>query len=378
MISKFFNWVFGSFSRTAGRFLFYFVLFLIISFFIHSCEVKASTIDNYIVTANGNSSSQGGYRTLYNVNGPTGQFAYGPNSFIYFNNIQMGVPDKSPGDKYSYILGVQVCQTMTEISLTYDGGSAHNQVNYIDSLGGYKTTSKCTVNGYSVNKVNYYFEVNGTLTSTGDTAFTDQRFVLKFGSAYNEFTITNISFSEYTQELVNEIRSNIASNELINKQDITNSKLDGLQSEIGETNDKLDQTNQNLNKVDTSINNMKDSMTSTEGADLDALENSAGWLPAGPVDSILNLPLSLLNNISGNLGGQCQPAVLPLPFVDKNLTLPCLNSLYSQIEGLSTWINTIGIIASAFILFTYFVHLYNWIDKTLTMRENTWADWGGV
>lgn len=136
------------------------------------------------------------------------------------------------------------------------------------------------------------------------------------------------------------------------------------------TNDKLDDLNKNL--------------TDETPPDFDGLKNSAGWLPKGPVDSIINLPLSLLENIQDNLGKTCQPVSLPLPFVNKNISLPCINSLYSQIEGMNTFFNWVGVVASVFILFRYLIYLYNRIDSTLTLRENTLPGyfedsmWGGM
>lgn len=142
--------------------------------------------------------------------------------------------------------------------------------------------------------------------------------------------------------------------------------LGGIQQEQQETNDKLDDLNDNI----------KD----TTPPNLDGLSNSAGWLKPGPVDSILNLPLTLLTNLNTNLNGTCQAKTLTLPFVNKDVTLPCMSEIYQKI-GISGWINTIGIIASAFILYYYLLELYKWVDNVLTMRENSWNDvdqWGGI
>lgn len=138
----------------------------------------------------------------------------------------------------------------------------------------------------------------------------------------------------------------------------------------------INQNNQTNEKLD----NIDDSITSEEApTKLDNLSDSAGWLPAGPVDSILNLPLTMFQNLSNNIGSSCTPLVITLPFVDTDITLPCLNSIYEQIDGLSVWINSIGTIASAFILYSYLLKLYKWVDDTLTFRENNSIDnWGGI
>lgn len=146
--------------------------------------------------------------------------------------------------------------------------------------------------------------------------------------------------------------------------------INDITTKQDETNNKLDDLNKNI--------------TDETPPDFDGLKNSAGWLPKGPVDSIINLPLSLLENIQDNLGKTCQPVSLPLPFVNKNIDLPCINSIYSQIEGMNTFFNWVGVVASVFILFRYLIYLYNRVDSTLTLRENTLPGyfedsmWGGM
>lgn len=117
------------------------------------------------------------------------------------------------------------------------------------------------------------------------------------------------------------------------------------------------------------INDLNDSINSTD-YDISGLDNVAGWLPAGPVDSILNLPLNLFNAYTTALGLTCTPLNIPLPYVNKNLPIPCLRSIFDEI-GISTWWNGFGYLAAAIILYNYLLNLYTWVDKTLTLRENT-------
>lgn len=148
------------------------------------------------------------------------------------------------------------------------------------------------------------------------------------------------------------------------------------QNKIDETNDKLDQTNQQLG-------DLNNSLTDSSPTDMSGLGDSAGWLPAGPVDSILTLPLTMLNSLVSNLSNNsCQTISVELPFVNENITLPCVRSLYDKMGVTGTLFTTAGLIASAFILFNYLLALYKWVDDTLTMRENTMPgyfddNWGG-
>lgn len=140
----------------------------------------------------------------------------------------------------------------------------------------------------------------------------------------------------------------------------------------------IDQNNQTNNN----LNNIEGALTDSSPTDMSGLGDSAGWLPAGPVDSILTLPLTMLNNLVTNLSSSCQSISIQLPFVKENINLPCIKSLYDKMGVTGTLFTTAGLIASAFILFNYLLALYKWVDDTLTMRENTMPgyfddNWGG-
>lgn len=138
-------------------------------------------------------------------------------------------------------------------------------------------------------------------------------------------------------------------------------------------------TPQNPNQgVEDAIGSLEDSIMDDAPPDTGPLGNSAGWLPPGPVDSLINLPLTMLQNLSNALGSTCKPLTLTLPFVDEDIQLPCLVSVYNKMGELPIWLNTIGTIASGFILFGYFLNLYDWVENRIKMRDNAKArDWGG-
>lgn len=142
-------------------------------------------------------------------------------------------------------------------------------------------------------------------------------------------------------------------------------------SKIDETNDKLDETNNQLGDLNNNI-------TDDSVPDIDGLGDSAGWLPPGPLDSVLNLPLSLFNSLTTNLNKSCSAISIPLPYVKKNLTIPCINSLYEKI-GVSTFITWLGVVVSGFMLYTYLLKLYKWIEDRISLNETHSVDnWGGL
>lgn len=116
---------------------------------------------------------------------------------------------------------------------------------------------------------------------------------------------------------------------------------------------------------------------SNDGPDTEQFEDMAGWLPPGPIDSILTLPLTLLNSMNNALGGTCVTFTAPIPFVNNNFTFPCFSSLISQIEGGNTLWSWVGAIASVLILYKYLIALYEWVDNVLMLRYNLHEDLGG-
>ena len=155
---------------------------------------------------------------------------------------------------------------------------------------------------------------------------------------------------------------NIVSNYEAYGEEICSNKID-------ETNDKLD--------------GIQGALTDSSAPNTSGLENSAGWLPAGPLDSILNLPLTMLNSLTNSLGKTCSPLNLTLPYVNKQIQIPCLSAIFAQITGVNGLWTWVGTIASVLILYNYLLNLYAWVDRVLTLRAEfdeamgaDMANWG--
>lgn len=328
-------------------------------------SVKAATLSNnsYNLVINNNS-------LPYN----TGTSAYSSISLpILFYNLSGSDVNSQ---KFNYLI-LDVCTgnaiTSDNISIVNNGTTSYFDSN---SLLFYNTNMSCDFgNGYKGNLYKIQMFVGKYVDSQGDGLYAAS--YLKIINSYHYYTITIFKSSVVSDEdvLTGLIQNNITNDlqrDILNQQKEFNKKQD-------ETNKNLENIEEKQNQTNQKVDDLKDSITSTDAPELDALSNSAGWFPAGPLDSILNLPLSFLQNLFTNLSKTCQPVTLSLPYVNKNIQLPCLNTIYSQIDGLSTWINSIGVIASAFMLFSYLIKLYKWVDDTLTFRENNYIDnWGGI
>lgn len=140
---------------------------------------------------------------------------------------------------------------------------------------------------------------------------------------------------------------------------------------IDETNDKLDQLQESQNKTNDYI--MDD--TPPE-ADISELGNVSGLLPPGPVDSLLNIPFNFLSILTSSFGGVCKPIEGKFVF-DSTLSIPCFSSLfYDKVP--SALMIFLDIVPTAFMLISYFKHLYKKIERATSMETNSDDEWGVI
>lgn len=182
-----------------------------------------------------------------------------------------------------------------------------------------------------------------------------------------------VSIENYaTSELI-EQNSNLINkvNTLIVQQDELKAKLDDFISANNQTNSKLDETNKNLKETNDFL---KDD--TEPDVDVSSLATVSGMLPAGPVDSLLNIPFKFLSVISSSISGTCVPVQTSWVF-DSNLTLPCFSEqFYNDVP--TVLMNFLSLIPSAFILITYFKYLYKKVDRAVSMNSTADDEWGVI
>lgn len=379
---KYFNCFFSSFFRTLGRIIVYILLGLVFSTILSKIDVHAQTILGGIEIGDWSSFTNGAFYNIVSTDSIQ-------NKGWDLDSSGMAGPTSSIQTiMNSYGMGMSIC----DLSLLTDNYYSFTLLIGSDSNAYYHPfyVNRSTKLGISNNSSVWFTNFNYDNLSDGV-----QQSYISYGQSQhiylNSFTgifkaptsgtCLNLAFSSnktldfYRQSFAIGYRLTNLGAKPLTEQQISNAlsqDFQNLNNSINNLSSGINQTNDKLNDINSSIND-------SSSPDLDGLKNTAGWLPAGPIDSILNLPLTFLNSLTTNLSKTCTPVELPLPFINDSLTLPCLNTIYSQIEGLSVWINSISVIASAFILFQYLMNLYKWVDDTLSFRENNFIDnWTGV
>lgn len=141
---------------------------------------------------------------------------------------------------------------------------------------------------------------------------------------------------------------------------------------------KLDEANETSKGIFGKLKDLFNWLTNKDDADISSAGNVAGWLPPGPLDSLINLPLTMLTNINSSLNKTCSPLEVNLPYVNKTVEIPCLNTIFNQITGLNSFWTWVGMIGSVLILYRYLINLYNYYDKLTDLKANFISDWGSV
>ena len=322
----------------------FFLIFTIVLWFIKSSMVSAATYDPSYFKIMGNETIRNNYYTQ------------GGQTIITVNSVpQFVVPIESQNYiELTYCITQPLGSTWTISNESLDGAIVNGEFNYIKF-----NNADCTLDSYPGKIYRFYLQVYkwGVPSGGSDVYQVSSYLNISQQGYYSIYKLLDVKISDsdnYYNDLL-QYNNGVDQTTIINQ---NGQIIDNTNS----TNQKLDDLNKNL--------------TDESSPNLNGLENSAGWLKPGPVDSILNLPLSLLNNLTSNLSKTCTPVDLPLPYVNKSLQLPCINSIYNQINGLNVFINSIAVIASAFIIYEYLRKLYIRIDKILNF--DTSNDWGGI
>lgn len=121
--------------------------------------------------------------------------------------------------------------------------------------------------------------------------------------------------------------------------------------------ESVDQVQQSVTKVQQEIQQTQDTITNedTQGAESSASDffNDFTTETFG-LTSIITAPLNAINSL---LNTSCSPLVLPIPFVNKNLSLPCMSSIYNEFFG--GFFNLYQIITTGLICYYIIVRIFN-------------------
>lgn len=180
------------------------------------------------------------------------------------------------------------------------------------------TTYSVSTNGPGFYSLAYYYDSN--LNYIGGTDFLNDT---TFHTPSNCYYITlgvKVGYTWIQIEKGSTVTSYEPYGEVCkNKIDTTNDKLDDVNSSINETNDKLDDLNSSINNSDSS------GATDSAGSFFENFEDNDFGL-----SGIITAPLNTIKTITSN---SCTALTLNIPFVNKEMSLPCMTDIYEEHFG---------------------------------------------
>lgn len=125
------------------------------------------------------------------------------------------------------------------------------------------------------------------------------------------------------------------------------------QTTISQNNTIIDQNNQQIQEQ------KKTNETLTDDNTQQAQDSAGGFFNDFTTDThgltaIITAPLSLISKITS---ASCSPLVIPLPYVDKDLTLPCMGAIYSNYFG--SFLSIYQIITFGIVAYWVLVRIFN-------------------
>lgn len=115
-----------------------------------------------------------------------------------------------------------------------------------------------------------------------------------------------------------------------------------------ETNQKLDDLNDSLN----------DDNVDAQDSQINDLLNDDAFKDKTGLSSVISAPINILNNLTNS----CQPINLTIPYMNVDVSIPCMStSVYNKFP--SGFINTISAIINGFLVYRVVLSLYGMIHK---------------
>lgn len=249
-------------------------------------------------------------------------------------------------------LFVDICTTGYEPTLWI---TSNSQGQMTPATKSYKVNTACNVNGYSASVYRYILfisnsEFQGQCSIAGGTSRPCST-NLSTGQLWS-----NTDYNVYMRLLHFGITEGIPLDDLILDNDTTqtsilNDILNSIRNDSSINQQIKENTEKQLQEQQKQLEEQKKTNATLKDSNTQEAQDSAGGFfndfttDTHGLTAIITAPLTLISSITSK---SCSPLVLPLPFVDKDLTLPCMGAIYSQYFGsfLSIYqLITFGIVA---------------------------------
>lgn len=369
-MNKILNWTFGSLFRTIGRLLGLLIVCILLVLigsklglkipdFLMPMKISAAVYNSdWLDSNNINMISWGGIMDCTSASncssiGTNTQITSTQNkTFMYISATERVSSTTSGGgygfyyntnylmkSGYLYNITTYVCSTKSFASLDFRVGTGTSSSDILTNA----TTPKFqdTIRtGLSAEVGGYCYAYQSLVVPGVDSHWFRTRL---FGSATSDVSLSLIGYSiEGLGIYSNSIQEIISNSDLATNEDLTN-VTDEIKQEQEKTTNAVEDMNDSINNNDSS------GATGEAGGFFENFNTETFGLT-----SIITAPLNAINNI---LSSSCSSLSIPLPFVSKNIVLPCMTIIYSNYFG--AFFQLYQIITTGIISYYIIVRIFN-------------------
>lgn len=161
----------------------------------------------------------------------------------------------------------------------------------------------------------------------------------------------------------------------------SNAAIQSSQSEVGAITEQTTVIKQEFEKIISIINNFNNSEYEYLTDDSDAAVDVSGMtgittlLPPGPVDSLLTLPLTLIQILISNTSGTCIPFTFTFVF-NQQFTLPCFDDFWNQVPN--SMMLFLSDLPAVYIFIKWAKSVYKRVERATMFESSVDDEWGGV
>lgn len=350
MIKKIANWTFGSVFRTFGRIIAYVIFGLAVSYLLSSLDFRISDLFLDNVKAE---TFQNGYGVVVQYQDASHNTAFPYDNIYYYKEENSATSNGAQPNLTNFYNSMDVS----------DIRGGRFEAPFLISWPIISTTSSSTIYGQdycdrwdwrSIDSYNNVIQWQcGRVSSSQDSTITDREYITPVVNlaVYVVYTDGNITYCTISNE------RNTISCPVPNKSTTTTVRYITISSYVrftgstsqtykvgitnyfnkyaSDANIIIDNQNQNTQSIiqqqENNTQQILDSNTTQAENDAQGFFDDFDVPDVGGLSAIITAPL---NTIRSLLSSTCSKLILPLPYVNENLELPCMNEIYTEHFGL--------------------------------------------
>lgn len=317
-------------------------LILIFSSFLFISNVKAATFGSYNFV---------GHKIDDEWFIPAGESITG---YLSFTNSVENLSATTGNFVYA-----DVCTTGTEPTL-YVTENLFGQLT--PSTKWYKVNTPCFVSGYSADVYRQIIFIPNSEYQESCSEGGNKSCSINSSSAR---LFSNTGYNVYMRLLHFGITEDIPLSDLMfdsqtTQTSILNDMLNSIKSDSSINQQIKENTEKQLEEQKKQLEEQKKTNETLKDDNIDKAQDSAGGFfndfttDTHGLTAVITAPLSLIESITSSA---CSPLVIPLPYIDKDLTLPCMGAIYSNYFG--SFLSIYQIITFGIVAYWVLVRIFN-------------------